>query len=302
MRLEASREQMRGMTKQLDDLRLYLRDVLHELPLGACSVAADGNIYLWNSAMQALTGISERKAQAGSLAELPTPWNTLLAEFAESPANHRFRCPISWNNKSASVNLHKADIGTVSNADDAFVGQVILMEDRTDYDTLEAELAHSERLASIGRLAAGVAHEIGEQANDILNQVNRIDGIVHSLLTFSHEDKIAGTSFQPVLIANSVDEALRLVKLSTDTKQFDFVVDIDEALCVTGDPTQLVQVFVNLINNACDASPPNATIRINIAEQFNPSDESFTIAIEDAGSGIDPSIREPVLPKAHAYC
>ena len=65
MRLEASREQMRGMTKQLDDLRRYLRDVLHELPLGACSISANGSIYLWNSAMQSMTNINESAAQGG---------------------------------------------------------------------------------------------------------------------------------------------------------------------------------------------------------------------------------------------
>lgn len=322
MRLEASRQQMRGMTKQLDDLRRYLRDVLHQLPLGACSVSADGSVYLWNSAIQLLTGVSERTAQAGSLTELPQPWSELLGEFADSSENHRFRCQVNQPGKSMSVNLHKADIGTPLSADDAVVGQVILMEDRTDYDTLEAELAHSERLASIGRLAAGVAHEIGnpltgiasiaqnlahdaahtrantsdveveEQASDILNQVGRINGIVHSLLNFSHDDKIAGRSYQPVSIKVSVEEALGLIKLSTSSKQFEFDVDIAENIVVLGDQNQLVQVFVNLLNNACDASPSNSTVLIRASED---QPGSTTIAIEDSGPGIDPSIRDHVF-------
>jgi len=322
MRLEASREQMRGMTKQLDDLRRYLRDVLHQLPLGACSVSADGSVYLWNSAMQSLTGVSERTAQAGTLAELPPPWSELLDEFAASSDNHRIRCHVAQTNRSASVNLHKSDIGTPLSADDAVVGQVILMEDRTDYDRLESELAHSERLASIGRLAAGVAHEIGnpltgiasiaqnlahdaihtqqandadeieDQANDILNQVGRINGIVHTLLNFSHEDKIAGTTYQLVALGNSVQEALRLATLSTDTKQFEFNVVIPDHVMVMGDQNQLVQVFVNLINNACDASPSNTTIRI---DTVNHTADAITVAIEDAGSGISPAIRDRIF-------
>jgi len=292
MRLEASREQMRGMTKQLDDLRRYLRDVLHQLPLGACSISADGKLYLWNSAMQTLTGIDQRVAQGSAIANLPAPWAKLLGDFAASSENHRFSCPIKKDNKHASVNLHKADIGTPANSDDVFAGQVILMEDRTEYDTLESELAHSERLASVGRLAAGVAHEIGnpltgiasiaqnlahdanqtisdnqndeveEQAGDILNQVNRINSIVHSLLTFSHDDKLSGTVFQNIDVEQSVNEALRLVQLSLDKKQFDFFVSIPPDISVLGDANQMTQVFVNLINNACDASPPNGTIRI----------------------------------------
>lgn len=321
MRLEASREQMRGMTKQLDDLRRYLRDVLHQLPLGACSISANGNIYLWNSAMQALTGISQRSAQGSAISSLPTPWNALLGDFTESNENHRFSCHVTKDNKPASVNLHKADIGTPSNTDNAFSGQVILMEDRTDYDTLEAELAHSERLASIGRLAAGVAHEIGnpltgiasiaqnlvhdathtletnddeevgEQATDILNQVGRINSIVHSLLTFSHEDKISGTSFQNVFIGQSVDEAVRLVKLSNESRLVKFDAAIPPNIEVLGDANQLVQVFVNLINNACDASPANATVRIEGMVE----DDQIIIAVEDNGTGIDPAVRDQIF-------
>lgn len=321
MRLEASREQMRGMTKQLDDLRRHLSDVLHQLPLGACSISANGNIYLWNSAMQALTGISARSAQGSTISELHSPWNTLLEDFTASSENHRFSCQVTKDNKPASVNLHKADVGTLANPDDAFASQVILMEDRTDFDTLEAELAHSERLASIGRLAAGVAHEIGnpltgiasiaqnlvhdatqtrdynddeevgEQATDILNQVSRINSIVHSLLTFSHEDKLSGTSFQNVLINKSVDEAVRLVQLSDESRLIRFDVSIPENIFVSGDANQLVQVFVNLINNACDASPPNATVRIDGTTQNN----QLSIAVEDSGTGIDPAIRDQIF-------
>jgi len=325
MRLEASREQMRGMTKQLDDLRRYLRDVLHQLPLGACSISAEGNIYLWNSAMQSLTGISERSAQERKLSELPAPWNTLLGQFADSPENHRFRCPVQVANNHVSVNLHKADIGTPSNSDDALAGQVILMEDRTDFDTLEAELAHSERLASVGRLAAGVAHEIGnpltgiaslaqnlayeaadtaetetslsdaesvgDQAGDILSQVNRINEIVRSLLTFSHAGDVTGNPHEPVRIKQSVHEAIRLVKLALDSKQFKFVVSIPDSTTVLGDTNQLVQVFVNLINNACDASPANSEIKI-LGEQSN---NQIVIAIEDSGTGIDKAVREQIF-------
>lgn len=321
MRLEASREQMRGMTKQLDDLRRYLRDVLHQLPLGACSISEKGTIYLWNSAMQSLTGISERTAQGSVMSELPSPWNSLLGDFTESAENHRFSCQVTKNNKPVSVNLHKADIGTPANTDAAFAGQVILMEDRTEFDTLEAELAHSERLASIGRLAAGVAHEIGnpltgiasiaqnlvhdakqtlennddeevgEQATDILNQVSRINSIVHSLLTFSHEDKLSGTTFQNVLISQSVDEAVRLVRLSDQSKLINFAVSIPKTIEVSGDANQLVQVFVNLVNNACDASPANATILIN----GSVDNDQLIIAVEDSGPGIDPAIRDQIF-------
>lgn len=317
-RLEASREQMRGLTKQVDDLRQYLQDVLKQLPLGVCSVSANGRIYLWNSAMQELTGIAQRDAYDKSLDQLVEPWGSLLAGFTSSEDNHQFRCRAFLENRNATVNLHKAEIGVSAGRDDTLAGQVILMEDRTDLDTLESELAHSERLASVGRLAAGVAHEIGnpltgiasiaqnlhhdinsssdepivrEQTDDILTQVGRINTIVRSLLTFSHADSINEAANDVVDVAERVSEAIRLVRLSPDTRRLKFNISMPQDALVIGDANLLMQVFVNLINNACDASPDGGTVTIK------GEIESRKLVVEtiDQGAGIDPAHREQLF-------
>jgi len=319
LRLEASREQMQGMTKQLDDLRRYLRDVLRQLPIGVCSVAADGRIYIWNSAIQQLTGISERQAHDKTLGELVEPWGSLLNDFARSSDGHLFRRRTTTDEGIASVNLHKADIDTSDDAQDTLRGQVILMEDRTNLDTLEAELAHSERLASIGRLAAGVAHEIGnpltgiasiaqnlheevddksshepllkEHTDDILTQVNRINQIVRSLLTFSHADEVSDTSHEPVDMNSCINEAVRLVRLSPDTHSLIFDIDLPEEAIVYGDSNQLTQVFVNLLNNAADASPKGATISV----RSHVESDTLVISTSDNGPGIEAEARRRVF-------
>lgn len=317
-RLEASRKQMRGLTKQLDDLRQYLQDVLRQLPLGVCSTSANGRIYIWNSAMHALTGIAERDAYDKSLDQLTEPWGQLLSSFASSADNHQFRCRVFLDNHNATVNLHKAEIGVPAGRNDTLAGQVILMEDQTDLDTLESELAHSERLASVGRLAAGVAHEIGnpltgiasiaqnlhhdissakdepfvrEQTDDILTQVGRINSIVRSLLTFSHADSVTDGTHGIVDIAERVAEAVRLVRLSPDTRGLNFNISIPENALVIGDSNLLMQVFVNLINNACDASPDEGMITI----EGKISDNELIVETIDQGPGIEPAARDQMF-------
>jgi signal transduction histidine kinase len=283
-----------------------------------CSISANGRIYIWNSAMQALTGIAERDAYDKSLDQLTEPWGQLLAGFASSADNHQFRCKVFFNNHNATVNLHKAEIGVLAGRNDTLAGQVILMEDRTDLDTLESELAHSERLASVGRLAAGVAHEIGnpltgiasiaqnlhhdvssasyeplvrEHTDDILTQVGRINSIVRSLLTFSHADSVTEGSHGIVDVAERVAEAVRLVRLSPDTRRLKFNISMPETTLVSGDSNLLMQVFVNLINNACDASPDQGTVSI----EGRISGNELVVETIDQGPGIDPAARDKIF-------
>jgi len=327
-RLQASRLQMRGLTKQLDDLRQYLQTVLEQLPLGVCSISSTGRIHIWNSAMQTLTGIDNRQAYDKTLANLEAPWGELLHDFADSDFGTLSRKRVRRGKNLATVNLHKAAIDQLEGRDDASLGGlVILMEDRTSLDTLESELAHSERLVSVGRLAAGVAHEIGnpltgiasiaqnmhfeledaeqpaesdgklagvvkEQTDDILKQVGRINNIVRSLLTFSHADNGDDTPYGKLQLAQIIKEALRLVRLSPTTRLLSFECSVPEEAFVSGDANLLMQVFVNLINNACDASPDGGTV--TILGSTNKQQELIIETI-DMGQGIDEQHREHIF-------
>ncbi len=319
LRLETSREQMEGMTRQLDDLRRYLREVLYHLPLGVCSLHNDGKVYIWNSAMVSLTGVPERHVQDQNINDLPAPWSHVLGDFLASDEEHRLRCKLTVNDNALSINLHKASIPNQSDLPHS-AGQVVLMEDRTHLDTLESELAHSERLASIGRLAAGVAHEIGnpltgiasiaqnlqyeitdeppesnselvqEHTTDILDQVDRINRIVRSLLTFSHAESISGSPHEAVLISTAIKEAVRLVKLSPDHGH-NIELNLPNNTYVKGEANHLAQIFLNLINNACDASPSNTPVVVHVE-----SDEKWhIISVTDSGEGIDANVRDQVF-------
>lgn len=305
-RLERSREQMRGMTKQLDDLRLYLRSVLRELPLGVCSVGPDGDILIWNDALRQISGIDELEANNSHLSDLPAPWNQLLGDFANSGENHKFRVQTTVNNEPATYNLHKAEVAYPIRDESQSSGQVILIEDRTSIDLLESELAHSERLASIGRLSAGVAHEIGnpltgiasvaqnlqyddneaeisDSANDILQQVERINSIVKSLLTFSRSDSNIGSERTTLDLRACIQEALRLVNLGEQDKHIEYKLELPKPLLVQANAQQMTQVFVNLLKNAAYASPTDGRVEI-----VGSTDAEFvTIRIRDYGSGIE---------------
>ncbi len=306
-RLEDYQYRLSGLAAELDNLRRFHRQTLHDLPLGVCSLGTDREILGWNAVMESLTGIRASDIIGSWLHNLPEPWRRLLTDFAASNAQHIHQKPLAIDGHTRWISLHKAAINLPSAQTQTQTGaQVIVIEDLTDMKTLEARLAHNERLASIGRLAAGVAHEIGnpvtgiaclaqdlasetessavrDYTRQILEQTRRIDRIVQSLVSFSHSGKQRAQGNDPVELAATVDEAIALIRLGRDGRDFDFTNDCDRTLRIAGDAQRLLQVFINLLNNARDASTPGDTIRVYTRPR---DDAAATVCIEDSGSGI----------------
>ena len=292
-----------GLAGELDNLRRHYRQTLQNLPIPACSVGEDGEILMWNHAMEALTGITADDVVGARLLALPEHWHLLLEDFVEGEDLHRYKHRLDLNGKPHWLNLHKA---ALSGPDHTEGGSIILVEDQTETRLLEDELMHSERLASVGRLAAGVAHEIGNPvtgisslaqnlkletdnpdilgtADQIQQQTRRISAILQSLMNFARTGNHAHANrYEPVIIRRCVDESVNLLSLSDKGMGIRYLNECPEDLMVLGDEQRLVQVFVNLLANARDASPEGGVVRVS----GNHDGYSAIIEVCDEGSGI----------------
>ncbi|MEX1033682.1 MAG: ATP-binding protein, partial [Cellvibrionaceae bacterium] len=301
-----------GIAAELDNLRLYYRKTLQELPMAISSLGPDLEILMWNNAMTELTGIDGTEVTGSHLNNLAEPWRTLITEFTADQKTHSHRQAMVIDNEPRCFSLHKASIrGPVANSAD---GQVILVEDVTELQQLENELLHSERLASVGRLAAGVAHEIGnpitgiaclaqniryetndrkllEAAEQILFQTERVDRIVQSLVSFSHAGSRHSIEFEPVEIYRRVQEAIHLLSLQHGKTAVVFANHVPEDLKINGDSQRIIQVFVNLLSNARDASQPGGQVVVAARQD----EEAVTITVTDQGKGIDPRQIDRIL-------
>jgi signal transduction histidine kinase len=208
------------------------------------------------------------------------------------------------------ISLHKTTIDAEPNSN-----TVIMVEDVTDFEMLEGELLHSERLASIGRLAAGVAHEIGnpvtgiaclaqnleyeedqgeirQMAQDILKQTGRVTRIVESLMNFSHTGANAGdTNLSPTNLADCIDEAIHLLGLDHGARPAKFDNRCDRELLVLADSQRLLQVFINLLSNARDACEDHAEIQVR-ASVDGPQ---ISVDVDDNGCGIPGHLQSQVF-------
>lgn len=302
--LEDYRSRLTGMAKELDKLRRHHRQTLLYLPVGICTLGRDQEVLMWNHAMERLTNISGDEVIGSRIRHLPPPWNQALDSFLEDERQQLYRQPLQVSDQRLWLTLHKARLD-----DPAALmgGTVLLVEDQSDFKRLEDELIHNERLASIGRLAAGVAHEIGnpvtgisslaqnlkydaqdpeavqETSAQILQLTQRITCIVQSLVSFAHAGRHREShQFEAVNVRDVLQEAINLISLSPKGRNRNYKNTCPEELIIKGDTQRLVQVLVNLIGNARDATQDQGQIYCHAYQQGK---EVF-IEIHDDGCGL----------------
>jgi len=184
---------------------------------------------------------------------------------------------------------------------------VVVMTDITDAALLQAKLAHSEKMATIGRLVSGVAHEVNnplaailgftdlllenpevpaaarEDLQIILQETQRTKDIVQDLLSFARQRPVQ----RELVHVNSVlRQTIKLRSYDFASHGVEVVEDFEETLAAAlGDSQQLQQVFLNILNNAYDAVQ-DAGQRGRIRIQTRRQAEMIEVAISDNGTGI----------------
>lgn len=300
------------MAAEVEALRRHQRQILLDLPLGACVLDADERITTWNHALEKMTSIDNSSIHGYRLTDLSEPWLSLMHNFVANGYTHLYKQSYELNGKKRTVNLHKSLIGQRSDNES---GTLILLEDITETEILEAGLTHSERLASIGRLAAGVAHEIGNpitgiaclaqnirdeyqdeelrlMAKQIVEQTERTSRIVQSLVNFAHAGTPADSEHSGfIAIRDCIDEAITLISLDKKGKSMRYKIECEPEITMRGDFQRMLQVLLNLINNSRDASQPDSTIAIACQK----STRQIRITVEDEGIGISAAVRDRIF-------
>ncbi|WP_104204905.1 ATP-binding protein [Billgrantia saliphila] len=308
-RLEAYRSRLTGLARELDGLRRYHRRILTRLPVGLCAFGVDDELLMWNDALAALSGIDGASVVGARRDGLPAPWGELLGRALTAPHDHLYKQEVELKGAIRFLSLHRAELQA---DDDVRGGSVILIEDHSEMKWLEDELVHAARLASIGQLAAGVAHEIGnpvtgisslaqnlrydtddpevlETAQQIQQLTDRISRIVSSLVGFAHGGRhVKGTALAPVSMATVTDEALHLIRLARSGEDVRYHNRCPAELTVLGDAQRLQQVMINLLNNARDASDPGGQIVVDA----EPEGELLKVTVTDEGHGLDARVRD----------
>ena len=297
-----------GIASELNKLRMHHREILDNLPIGIIALGQGGEIIKWNSSMARYTGIDSEMVAGSLISDLPEPWHSAISTFLQEGEISKDSIELEVAGKTQWFGLQKS---TAISPDDDLI---LLVEDQTKSVLLIQNYINNERLASVGRLAAGVAHEIGNPVTGIaclaqnlqheteaaeietsaaliLSQTDRISVIVQSLINFSRGDQTYHDQLQPVSVLYAAEEAIQILSLTKEQHKEQFVCQIDANIEIVSDHRQLVQIFLNLLGNARDATTDGSPIEISC----QPDGSKLRIMISDQGSGIAEPIKDQLF-------
>ena len=300
--LRLSRQELAEANRQLAMLKEFSENIIESLPLGVATLDESHRVTYWNTSMELITGAEKSDAlgkDAGGLLTCLEPrlFSAVIKE-GEITCRRNFEPPIILK-------------GYVSRLTGVQKGYVLVLEDITEKKKIEEELFRATKHASVGRLAAGVSHEIGNplasisslvqellaedgssfvksSLNTIHQHVNRIARIVRNLGDFA---RLYPRQRVPTDLKDILQSTIDLVRFDKNFKKIEVRTDVRNTHPIKLDPDQMQQVFLNLLLNARDAMPDGGKLDITVTQSNNHVEMVFA----DTGSGIDTEVKDKVF-------
>ncbi len=294
----------RAARRSLADTSAFADEVVSNLPVGMVATDSHGRIAFFNAAAANLTGISPAEALGRPPAEiLPDPLCGLrqVLDDGRTITEKEMECHFRGKGSTpVSVSATR-----IMNPERQLVGHILILRDLGEVRRLQEQIRRQEKLAALGGLAAGVAHEIRNPLSSIkglatyfaemfapqskerdlaqvmTREVDRLNRVISELLEFARPTdlKRRRTDINPLL-----EHSLRLIQQDAAAKRIEIVRRFGDDLCpVHIDPDRIAQALLNLYLNAIQAMPPNG--RLTVSSLAEP-DGRVLIEIADTGEGI----------------
>src|SRR5271167_3014179 len=288
---------------QVARLKDFSENIVESLNVGVLAVDLEGTVEAWNTRMEQLIGVARNDAVGRPLSELLPP--ELVQEIAARGDQEQitgiYKHRLVHQGRSVVINV---SITPLVGKSAERIGRLLLFDDVTQRDRMEEQLTQTEKLTSLGLLAAGVAHEVntplavisnyiqmlakqmpeGDPRHTIIDkivkQTFRASEIVNNLLNFS---RTGPGELADVDLNRVVEETLSLVAHPLRASQIQVVKQLTEGIPpVRGSANKLQQVFLNLFLNARDAMPTGGMLEVRSVAHNG----SVEIEVADTGGGI----------------
>lgn len=288
-------------------IKAFSDNVVENMPIGLLALNSEGKIAAFNRTAEQLLGLSSSSVINKNPKDiLPKPLAGLTDELRAKGGiiDREMDCP-----REGGKNI-PLDVTVFSLKGDGngHLGEVILFRDLTEIQDLRTEVERTRRLASLGRLAAGIAHEIRnplssikgfatyfmERYKDIpedqktaeimVQEVDRLNRVITQLLEFARPMSLQR---RPVSIPDIIHHSLKMIERKAEEKEIKVTTNISpEITKVSLDPDRINQVLLNLYLNSIEAMPKGGTLTIGIVP--NRADNGIIMTVSDNGIGVNP--------------
>jgi two-component system, NtrC family, sensor kinase len=299
-------QQLQGKMDELNRLRQFSENILSSLTDGLLVAGLDDRVLRWNPALERIYGVPRAEAVGRPLDALfDEPFVAALRAGRDEGEGTMFRVPLQSRHPDARLLLVNTAITPLRTPDGAVAGTIVIVEDTTSRVKLEEQLQISEKMASIGLLAAGVAHEVntpltgissytqmlldGADPEDprskllekIERQTFRAAKIVNNLLNLARPAPT--DDMGPVDLHTVIGDVLSLLEHQFRSASIQLRKALDDTSpVVLGVEHKLQQVFLNLFLNARDAMPRGGWLSVSTTQDG----KRATVEVADTGSGI----------------
>ena len=292
----------------LSRIKAFSDNVVEKMPIGLITVDSGNRIVSYNQAAESILKpwVSEAMigqqfqevfpAQLADLLRRTGRQDKVLQQEIEVPASSAKRLPM--------------DISISPLADDngLSLGRIVLIRDLSEIQELKKEIEKNRRLASLGKLAAGIAHEIRNPLSSIrgfatffkesctdrpdfentaeimIQEVDRLNRVINQLLEFARPLEI---NKKNISVPNLLQHSLRMVEPEARAKGVRIEKEFDPALDPAAlDQDRINQVLLNLYLNSIEAMPEGGLLTVRAEEDKDPG--KLRIIISDTGAGIKP--------------
>jgi PAS domain S-box-containing protein len=290
---------------EFERLKEFNENIVESINVGILAVDLKGRIESWNAQMEAMYALSRGEALGQGLrAVFPAELCDALDSFGNEAGVHnlyKFRL----TTRAGEQRTANIAVAPLLSKEFVPVGRIILVDDITERVSLEAQLAQSDKLSSIGLLAAGVAHEINTplavissyaqmltkqlrgdaRLSPVLEKITqqsfRAAEIANGLLNFS---RTSTTEMRATNLNQVIRDTLSLLEHQFKTAQIHVDLDLAPNLPpIHGNAGKLQQVFLNLLLNAKEAMPSGGNLRVSTLVNGH-----VEAVVSDSGAGIAP--------------
>ena len=291
-------------------LKEFNESIVESVNVGLLAVDQEGCITRCNSTVEAMLGLEREQAVGKSIedifdADFARNLEAILGKSRWHLTEVRNAYKLytkSFDGKPLVLNVAVAPLRSATQKQ---TGSIVVLENVTSRVKLEESLQQSEKLSSIGLLAAGVAHEVNTPLTGVSSytqmllgmipetdpkhallqkmqrQTERASNIVGNLLNFSRTGN--ADNFAEINLNKLLDDTLQLLEPQLRKSRVEIVKNYQLTLpIIHGSPGKLQQVFTNLIINARDAMPDGGTINLTTAD----GDGNVKVEVADTGEGI----------------